>query len=102
MANSKQIIEAAADADLLDRALALGVTLGISEQGIREAFRRIVSGDIEDGAETTSIAVVYEYAKTVYENAVNALPPTPGKSLSGVTDAMLIDAIQQHSYVVVP
>lgn len=99
MANSQQIIEASGDADLLDRALALGIGVGISEQGIRNAFRKIVSGEIEVGGETTSVAVVYDYAKNNYENAVKALPPPPGKNLAGVTDDILIAAIQQHAYI---
>lgn len=102
MANSQEIIQATADSDLFDRALALGVTLGISEQGIRDAFKRIVAGEITVSGETTSVANVYAYAKLTYDTAVKNLPPTPGKNLAGVTDEILIKAIQEHSFVQVP
>lgn len=102
MANSQEIIEAAADNDLLERALALGLSLGIAESGVRDAFRRIVAGSVEVDGETTSVAVVYATAKATYEEAIRNLPPVPGKNLSAVTDDVLSAAIQQHSYVVVP
>ena len=102
MANSQEIIQAAADADLLERAYAVGIGLGLSESGIRDAFKRIVAGEVTVNGETTSVAVVYAYAKGNYEDAVKNLPPTPGKNLAGVTDEILAAAIQAHSYVQVP
>ena len=101
MANSREIIEASADNDLLERAMALGPTLGISEGGIREAFRRIVAGEVELNGEITSVAVLYAEAKAAYDDAYNNLPPLPGKSLTAVTDAALTLAISQYSYKVV-
>lgn len=99
MANSQQIIDASGDSELLDRALALGVTLGVSEPGIRNAFRKIVAGEIVIGGEPTSVALIYDYAKLTYENAIKALPATPGKNLAGVTDEALIAAITQHAFI---
>lgn len=99
MANSQEIIDAARDNDLLERAYALAIDLGISEQGIREAFKRIVAGEIDVAGETTSVAAVYAFAKTTYEDAVKNLPPTPGKNLSGVTDEILAKAIQAYSSI---
>ena len=102
MANSQEIIQASSDSDLLERALVLGLSLGISEQGIRDAFKRIVAGEVGEEGNTTSVATAYASAQETYENAVKNLPPTPGKNLAGVTDEILIEAIQKHSYVVVP
>ena len=102
MANSQEIIEAAADNDLLERALALGLGLGIAESGVRDAFKRIVAGPVEIDGTTTSVAAAYATAKATYDEAIQNLPPAPGKNLSVVTDAALEAAIQQHSYMVVP
>lgn len=101
MANSQEIILASSDTDLLERAFVLGLVLGISESGIREAFRKIVAGAIEVDGVTISIAEKYGDAKELYDDAVKNLPPTPGKNLNVVTDELLIQAIQQHSFVVV-
>lgn len=102
MANSHEIIAASADADLLDRAMALGLSLGISENGVKEAFRRIVAGNVEVDNEETSVAVMYAQAQAAYDEAVKNLPPTPGKNLEAVTDDVLSAAILKYSYIVVP
>lgn len=58
---SAAIIAASHDNDLLDRFVALGATLGISEREVEEARTQLAIAPVQDGDDDT-VATVYEYA----------------------------------------
>lgn len=93
MATSKQIIDAARDADLKERLTALAAAEGIDdpEHWVTRRLSELVGIDL-NGVEVgdDSIASVYEYAKSQYVPA-----PTPGGSPAFVTDIHIRTAIQQ-------
>ena len=93
MATSHQIINAAADPDLLARAVALGAVKGLSQTTVQQNFRRLCTAPITSGSETTCIAVVHDYAATVRAQKVAALPPAPGADPAAVLDSMIEQAL---------
>lgn len=89
--SSAAIIAASRDSDLVDRAVALGATLGLSQVDVELAKTRLVTVDADQSGLT--IASVHEYAKTQREQKVKELPPAPGADPSAVTDAHLLYAL---------
>lgn len=94
MKKSQIIIEAAKDATLVERFVALGVTmLDLDPNEIRLRVMRYVSGDILiDGHEgPTSVSEMYEKYKLEYQEALAKMPPPPG---AAVTDEQIFQALK--------
>lgn len=92
-ATSKQIIEAAADAELRERIIALAAQLPEVENPaavVSTKLLKIVGVDITVNGEPSSIAKVYEYAVDTH------LPhmATPGSNPGAVTDDHIRAALE--------
>lgn len=83
---SASIIAASRDQDLLQRAVALGSTLGLTEADVRARAHELAAAPVGDG--TSTIASVYEYAAATYEPT-----PRPGENPAAVTDTHLLHAL---------
>lgn len=84
---SASIIAASRDADLLQRAVALGATVGLTEADIRSRAHELAAAPVGEGDST--VASVFEYAQATYEPT-----PRPGENPAAVTDAHLLHALQ--------
>ncbi|PMC76765.1 hypothetical protein [Brachybacterium sp. UMB0905] len=84
--SSAAIIAASHDTDLLQRAVALGATIGLTQTDVEAARTRLAAAPVDD--EGNTIASVYEYAAATYEPA-----PRPGQNPVAVTDAHLLHAL---------
>ena len=81
---SGAIIAAATDTDLLDRAVALGATLGLTRADVEMGRTRLASAPVDESGAT--IASVYEYA--------DAQPRyRTGEDPAAVTDAHILHAL---------
>lgn len=83
---SASIIAASSDQDLLQRAVALGATLGLTEADIRAQAYRLAAAPVASNGDT--VASVYEYAAASYEPT-----PRPGENPAAVTDTHLLHAL---------
>lgn len=88
MATSADMIAAQADADLRQRAAAIGAKLGYLPYEVEARIPQIVATSIPAGDTATTIADVYAYAVATYAPA-----PRPGQNLAAVTDSQLEAAI---------
>lgn len=80
------------DADLVARLVAAAEQAHIdnAESWVRQNVGKLISTDIGG----TTVTAVHAYASTVYNDAVAALPETPGSNPAAVTDAQLTQAVQ--------
>lgn len=94
MATSNSIIQASRDADLQARAVAIAAEQGVTyPQGwIEQRLSALACAPVNESGDT--VASVYEYASTVRDQAVAALPPSPGANPAAVTDDYLRHAIK--------
>lgn len=83
---SAAIIAASHDTDLLQRAVALGATIGLTQADVEAARTRLAAAPVDDSGNT--IASVYEYAQATYKPA-----PRPGENPAAVTDAHILHAL---------
>ena len=84
-ATSADLIRAARDTDLLDRAKALASQQGIDSATVEKHWAHLVSVPVADGADDT-IASVLAYAVAQYSGR-------PGQNPSAVTDAQITAAL---------
>ena len=80
-ATSADLIRAARDTDLLDRARALAAQQGIDAATVEQKWAHLVSVPVADGADDT-IASVLAYAVTTYAGR-------PGQNPAAVTDEQI-------------
>lgn len=87
-----QHIAARDDEDLVSRLVAIAEQAHIPEPSsfVRTQVGRIISTDIGGG---TTITAVHAYASSVYQDAVDLLPPKPGINPAAVTDEQLMSAV---------
>ncbi len=90
--SSASIIHATRDQDLLDRAKALGATLGMTAGEVEAEWDQLVTKPVDDTGDNT-IASVFEYAQSKYAEALAALPPKPGVNPAYVTDTHILHAL---------
>jgi len=88
-----QHIAARDDQDLKSRLVAAAEQEHIpnAESWVNQNVGTLISTQIADGS---TITAVHAYASTVYQEAVEALPPRPGVNPAAVTDTQLAQAIQ--------
>lgn len=94
MATTKQIGDAARDADLRDRFISQAAALGVvsPEWWVDQNMRALVAADLDgQGANEDSVATVYDYAVQTRP----PVPPRPGENPAAVTDTHLESAILQ-------
>lgn len=84
---SAAIIAASHDPDLLQRAVALGATIGLTQADVEAARTRLAAAPVDPSGEN-SVASVYEFAEATYEPT-----PRPGEDPAKVTDAHLLHAL---------
>ena len=89
---SAALIAAFADNDLYERIVALGAIYGITPDQIAASRWPIVIAPAASTG-TDTISSVYAYALDVRNQAVAALPPSPGANPAAVTDAQIIYAL---------
>jgi hypothetical protein len=88
-------ISARGDQDLLERLIAMAEMEGIPSAAgwVQQYIGAIISTPLTESNDT--IASVFDYAKSQYEDAVAALPPKPGQNPAAVTDEYLRTAVQK-------
>lgn len=84
-ATSADLIRAARDTDLLDRARALAAQQGIDAATVEQKWAHLVSVPVADGADDT-IASVLAYATATYSGR-------PGQNPAAVTDTQIAAAL---------
>jgi len=91
-ANSQQIILASNDAQLRERLISLAPQLGVRNPAywVDLHMHEIVGEELPDGAGTTTVATVLEYAHLVYKPT-----PLPGANMAAVTDDHIRAALQR-------
>lgn len=92
--SSKALIAASKDAVLRERAVALGVTLGMTENEVNAAWRNILVTNADSSGKKT-IGDVYANALKLRELALAEVPPAVGDDLTAVTDEYLLFALRQ-------
>lgn len=90
MTSTTALIAAAADTDLLARAVAIVEARGLPSAGLAAQMGHLVAQPVQDDQ---CIADVHAYATLVREQAIAAVPPPVGTNLSAVTDAQLVTAL---------
>ena len=90
MTSTTALIAAAADTDLLARAVAIVEARGLSSAGLAARMGHLVAQPVQDDQ---CIADVHAYATLVREQAIAAVPPPVGTNLAAVTDAQLVAAL---------
>ena len=90
MTSTTALIAAAADADLLARAVAIVEARGLSSAGLAAQMGHLVAQPVQDDQ---CIADVHAYATLTREQALAAVPPPVGTNLAAVTDAQLVSAL---------
>ena len=98
MASPQDLIDAATDAQLKARAVALLAATGSrSASGdVETRIGEIVAQAVDtnpDGT-TASIASIYRYASDIRERAIAAIPPPPGTNPGAITDDHLRAALR--------
>lgn len=89
---SAALIAAFADNDLYERIVALAAGFGITpDQVSGKRWPLVIAPAAATGTDT--IASVYQYALDTRNNAVAALPPSPGANPAAVTDAQIVYAL---------
>ena len=83
---SAAIIAASHDTDLLQRAVALGSLLGLTQADVEANRTKLAAAPADDAGST--IASVYEYAEATYTPT-----PRPGQNPAAVTDAHILHAL---------
>lgn len=83
---SASLIAAARDADLIERAVALGASIGLTRADVEAQRARLAAAPVDD--EGNTVASVYEYAAATYKPT-----PRPGENPAAVTDAHLLHAL---------
>ena len=94
MASIADLQAAASDPDLLARFDIAALSQGLPHGWAATNLARLVSVNITDGGQQTSVSDVHAYASNVYEAAIAALPPKPGANPAAVTDTHIYAAIQ--------
>lgn len=84
---SAAIIAASRDTDLLDRLVALGATIGLSQGEVEAARVRLASAPVDGDGNT--VASVHEYAAATYTPR-----PRPGADPEKIRDAQLLHALR--------
>lgn len=95
VASSTAILAAQKNEDLRARARALGATLGMTSSEVDSVWDQTVVKPVDETG-ASSIATVLEYTQGIYDKALAALPPEPGKDLAAVTDAQILYALTTH------
>lgn len=95
VASSTAILAAQKNEDLRARARALGATLGMTSSEVDSVWDQTVVKPVDETG-APSIATVLAYAQGIYDKALAALPPEPGKDLAAVTDAQILYALTTH------
>ena len=88
---SAALIAATQDPDLRARIIALGQSLGRSEQELNQSIPLLVGAACDE--EGSTIAGVYEYAVATYDPPTP--PPRPGENPAAVTDAHILKALER-------
>ena len=90
MTSTTALIAAAADTDLLARAVAIVEARGLPSAGLAARMGHLVAQPVQDGQ---CIADVHAYATLTRDQALAAVPPPVGTNLAAVTDAQLVSAL---------
>ena len=83
---SAAIIAASRDTDLLDRLVALGATIGLSQGEVEAARVQLASAPVDGDGNT--VASVHEYAAETYNPT-----PRPGADPDKIRDEQLLHAL---------
>lgn len=94
MASSKALIAASKDVVLKERTVALGSTLGMTENEVNASWRNILVTNADNSGKE-SIGDVYARALKQRELALAEVPPEVGEDLTAVTDEYLLFALRQ-------
>lgn len=92
--SSKALIAASKDAGLKERTVALGTTLGMTENEVKAAWRSILVTNADNSGKE-KISDVYARALKQRELALAEVPPEVGEDLTAVTDEHLMFALRQ-------
>lgn len=92
--SSRALIAASKDTDLKERAVALGATLGMTENEVNASWRSILVTNADNSGKM-KIGDVYADALKQRELALAEVPPEVGADLTAVTDEHLMFALRQ-------
>ena len=92
--SSKALIAASKDVSLKERAVALGATLGMTENEVNASWRNILVTNADNSGKE-KIGDVYAKALKQRELALAEVPPEVGDDLTAVTDVHLMFALRQ-------
>lgn len=93
MATTTEHISARSDGDLIARTIATAEMLGVpnAHNWVQQNMGLVIGVEVEAGQ---NMADVYAYAMNVRNEAIAALPPSPGANLGAVTDVHIKIALE--------
>ena len=94
VASSTALIAASKDATLKERTVALGATVGMTENEVNAAWRNILVTNADNSGKE-KIGDLYARALKQRELALAEVPPPVGEDLTAVLDEHLLFALRQ-------